>query len=207
MEDPNPMQHFHRWFIEADQKYDEIEPNAMTLSTLGKDNFPTSRVVLLKKYDWRGFYFFTNYHSKKAQDIQQNTNVSMVFRWKKSKRQISIEGKAKKISESESDAYFSHRPRGSQIAAWASQQSRVISSRDVVESAEKKFTNLFEGKEVPRPPYWGGFLVEPIVFRFANFIRLINDNETYFYRQEETYRLQPNFLWNFQKEEFLDDIR
>lgn len=162
----NPMELFQKWFIEVDNFFPEDETNAMTVSTIGLDKFPKNRVVLLKKYTYEGFIFYTNYNSEKGKAILNNPNVCLSFFWHGAERQIIIKGKAKKIADNLSDGYFESRPRGSQLGAIVSNQSEIISSR---EELEKKLVSLekeYEGKEIPRPEFWGGFIVEPVEFEF-----------------------------------------
>ncbi len=159
----NPFEQFQHWFdfaVEVDAFY----ANAMTLSTV-HDNKPSSRVVLLKEMDEKGFVFFTNYTSAKSKEITENKNASLLFFWKELERQIRIEGVLEKVSAENSDEYFKTRPRESQIGAWASPQSTTI-TRAELEKRVEEFTKKFEGKEVPRPDFWGGFRLLPTRFEF-----------------------------------------
>lgn len=167
--DPNPMQHFQKWFFEADEIFHEQEPNAMLLSTIASDNTVSSRMVLLKKYTWEGFIFFTNYNSHKAKAISNNDKVSLFFNWKKSKRQLLIKGKAERIPKHVSENYFALRPRGSQIAAWASEQSQLIPSRNVIENQLTNFQKKFKNQDIPKPNRWGGYLIKPVSFEFIDY--------------------------------------
>ena len=162
----NPMQLFQTWFHEVDSKFDEGETNAVTLSTIGLDGFPKSRVVLLKKFTYEGFIFYTNYESEKGKAMEKNPNVCLSFFWPNAERQVIIKGKVEKIAENMSDGYFESRPRGSQLGALVSRQSNVIESREILESQMKEFETKFEGKEIPRPDYWGGFIVKPVEIEF-----------------------------------------
>lgn len=162
----NPMQLFQTWFHEVDNKFDDGETNAMTISTIGLDGFPKSRVVLLKKFTYEGFIFYTNYESEKGKAIHNNPNVCLSFFWQKAERQVIIKGRVEKISENLSDGYFESRPRGSQLGALVSYQSEVIESREVLEEQLKQLESKFEGKEIPRPEYWGGFIVKPVEIEF-----------------------------------------
>ncbi len=162
----NPMELFQKWFYEVDTHFDIEETNAMTIATIGLDGYPKSRVVLLKRYTYEGFIFYTNYNSEKGRAIEQNPNVCLSFFWHSSERQIIIKGKAEKIAENLSDGYFESRPRGSQLGAIVSNQSDVIKSRDVLENKLIKLEEEFEGKEIPRPSFWGGYIVKPIEFEF-----------------------------------------
>ncbi len=162
----NPMELFQKWFYEVDNNNAVDEANAMTLSTIGLDGFPKSRVVLLKKYTYEGFIFYTNYNSDKGKAIINNPNVCLSFFWLAAERQIIIKGKVERIAENLSDGYFESRPRGSQLGAIVSHQSDVIENRTVLESKLKQLENKFEGKEIPRPKYWGGLIVKPIEIEF-----------------------------------------
>lgn len=162
----NPMELFQKWFHEVDANFNEIENNAMTISTIGLDGFPKGRVVLLKKYTYEGFIFFTNYDSEKGKAILHNPNVCLSFFWHSAERQVIIKGKAEKIAENLSDGYFESRPRGSQLGALVSHQSEVVANRDVLEEELKRLENKYTGKEIPRPDFWGGFIVKPIEFEF-----------------------------------------
>ncbi|OEI81390.1 pyridoxamine 5'-phosphate oxidase [Formosa algae] len=162
----NPLELFRTWFLEVDQHFLEDETNAMTVSTLGLDGFPKSRVVLLKRYTYEGFIFYTNYNSEKGKAILANPNVCLSFFWPKAERQIIIKGIAEKIAENMSDGYFESRPRGSQLGAIVSHQSDVIESREYLDAKLKDLENSFEGKEITRPEYWGGFIVKPVELEF-----------------------------------------
>jgi pyridoxamine 5'-phosphate oxidase len=162
----NPMELFQKWFFDVVHFFPEIETNAMTLSTMGLDGFPKSRVVLLKKYTYEGFIFYTNYQSEKGKSIAKNPNVCLSFFWNGAERQIIIKGKAKKIAENLSDGYFETRPRGSQLGAMVSNQSEPIKSREALDKKLKQLEAQFEGKEIPRPKFWGGYIVKPIEFEF-----------------------------------------
>ena len=163
--DPDPVLQFHNWFekvIEADLH----EPNAMILATASREGRPSARIVLLKGYDERGFVFYTNYGGRKAREIEANPLCALLFYWGELERQVRIEGRAYRISEEESDAYFLSRPRGSRLAAWASEQSRQVESRRILEERVRALEADYEGREVPRPPFWGGYRVEPEVIEF-----------------------------------------
>ena len=162
----NPLELFQRWFFEADQHFPQDETNAMTLSTLGEDGFPKGRVVLLKKYTHEGFIFYTNYESEKGKAIVAHPKVSLSFHWAGAERQVIIKGNAEKIATNLSDGYFESRPRGSQLGAHASLQSTVISSREVLKNQLKTLEEKFENKSIPRPEFWGGFIVKPIEIEF-----------------------------------------
>ena len=162
----NPMELFQKWFIYADNSDVVEETNAMTIATIGKDGFPKSRVVLLKKYTWEGFIFYTNYNSEKGKAIQDNNHICISFFWPALEQQIIIKGVAEKQAENLSDGYFESRPDGSKLGAWASDQSKVVSSREELDESLKTFEQKFDGKEIPRPEHWGGFLVKPVSIEF-----------------------------------------
>lgn len=159
------MLQFTKWWEEAlASKIEEV--NAMTLATATADGKPSARIVLLKGYDENGFVFFTNYNSHKGKEIESNPFVCLVFFWKELERQIRIEGTIQKISAQESDAYFTSRPPGSRIGAWASPQSKVIISREVIEENVVELEKSFAGKDIDRPAFWGGYLVKPAIIEF-----------------------------------------
>ncbi|WP_298760013.1 pyridoxamine 5'-phosphate oxidase [uncultured Psychroserpens sp.] len=162
----NPMELFQKWFHEVDHNFDIAETNAMTISTLGLDGFPKSRVVLLKKYTYEGFIFYTNYDSEKGKAILSNPNVCLSFFWPAAERQIIIKGKAEKIADNLSDGYFESRPRGSQLGALVSNQSETIADRTVLEKRLKALEKKYDGKDIPRPEFWGGFIVKPQEIEF-----------------------------------------
>ena len=162
----NPLELFQKWFFEVDQHFPQDETNAMTLSTLGEDGFPKGRVVLLKKYTHEGFIFYTNYESEKGKAIIAHPKVSLSFHWAGAERQVIIKGDVEKIAANLSDGYFESRPRGSQLGAHASRQSTVVSSREVIENQLKTLEEKFENKPIPRPEFWGGFIVKPVEIEF-----------------------------------------
>lgn len=162
----NPMEVFQKWFHEVDMNFNEGETNAMTVSTIGLDGFPKSRVVLLKKYTHEGFIFYTNYESEKGQAILRDPKVCLSFFWPKAERQVIIKGSAEKIAPNLSDGYFESRPRGSQLGALVSHQSKVVKNREVLEEDLRQLEKKFEEKEIPRPDYWGGFIVKPVSIEF-----------------------------------------
>lgn len=161
-----PLALFASWFKDAEEHPQIGEPNAMSLATIGKDQFPKTRVVLLKSFGPEGFTFFTNYNSEKGRDLAYNPNLCLSFFWPALERQVIIKGRAIKTSERESSEYFKVRPRGSQLGAWASNQSEEISSRETLEEEINALEKEFEGKEIPRPAHWGGYLVRPVSFEF-----------------------------------------
>ena len=162
----NPIELFQQWFneIEASQGIDE--PNAMTLSTIGTDGFPKSRVVLLKKFTEEGFIFYTNYLSEKGKAIAAHPEVCLSFFWQNSEQQIIIKGKAEKIAKNLSDGYFESRPDGSKLGAWASPQSDVVPNRETLEQQLKTLEERFQNQNIPRPKHWGGYLVKPMSIEF-----------------------------------------
>lgn len=162
----NPMELFQKWFYAVDENFPEIEANAMTLGTIGLDGFPKNRVVLLKKYTYQGFIFYTNYNSEKGKAIAANPNVCLSFFWHGAERQIIIKGKAEKIANNLSDGYFESRPRGSQLGAIISNQSSVIPSRALLEQKLLEAEQTYNNKEIPRPDFWGGYIVKPISIEF-----------------------------------------
>lgn len=161
----DPFQHFQTWLKDAIDGEDEYA-TAMVLSTISKENMPCSRVVLLKDISHEGFTFFTNYESKKADNLRNNSNASLLFFWKELERQVRIEGHIMYIPESESISYFNERPRESQLTTWASNQSKVIPSRKVLETRYAYYTNLYDRKDVPKPPHWGGYVLVPEMIEF-----------------------------------------
>lgn len=161
----DPVAQFRLWFEQA-QKAELIEPNAMTLATVDADGAPETRTVLLKAYDERGFVFFTNYQSTKAKHIEQNPQVALLFPWLALERQVKILGRAEKISAKESLQYFISRPYKSQIGAWVSDQSSVISSRQILEMKFAELKQKFAEGKVPLPDFWGGYRVVPTKIEF-----------------------------------------
>lgn len=157
----DPINLFNRWFHETEDFGGIDEVNAMTVSTIGLDGFPKSRVVLLKSFNEEGFIFYTNYNSEKGIAIQNNPHVCLSFFWPSIERQVIIKGIAEKTSEIVSDNYFNSRPDGSKLGAIASPQSQVIPNRDFLEHNLKELEKQFDGQEIPRPDFWGGFLVKP----------------------------------------------
>ena len=162
----NPIELFRTWFLNADNSDLVHESNAMTIASIGLDGFPKNRVVLLKKYTWEGFIFYTNYNSEKGKAIAKNNNICLSFFWAGLEQQIIIKGSAEKLPENLSDGYFDSRPDGSKLGAWASNQSKVVSSREELDKNLSSFEKKFEQKEIPRPKHWGGYLVKPISIEF-----------------------------------------
>jgi pyridoxamine 5'-phosphate oxidase len=163
--DPDPIEQFRKWFDEA-LAADLHEPNAMTLATAAPDGRPSARVVLLKGYDERGFVFYTSYEGRKSRELEENPRCALVFYWSELERQIRIEGRAGRVSEEESDAYYGSRPRGSRLSAWVSAQSRPVEDRGALEKRLWELEAEYEGREIPRPPFWGGYRVEPEAIEF-----------------------------------------
>ena len=161
----NPVQQFEQWFEQAEEAGIPM-PNAMSLATVAPDGQPSMRVVLLKYFDEKGFVFFTNYESKKAQDIAGNAKVALLFPWLDLERQVKILGHAERISTSESAKYFLSRPHGSQLGAWVSNQSSPITSRQMLMSKFEELKRKFKQGEVPLPSFWGGYRIKPEVFEF-----------------------------------------
>ena len=162
---PDPFVQFEHWFAEA-RKTIELDPNAMCLSTVGPDDRPSARMVLLKSFDQNGFVFFTNLESRKAREMTRHPHVSLLFCWLPLGRQLIIEGRAERVATAEAMAYFMTRPRGSQLGAWVSQQSSVISSRSLLETKWEEMKRKFAAGQVPLPSFWGGFRVRPDAFEF-----------------------------------------
>ncbi|WP_348704448.1 pyridoxamine 5'-phosphate oxidase [Tenacibaculum sp. 190524A02b] len=162
----NPIELFRNWFLTADESEMVDEANAMTIATVGLDGFPKNRVVLLKKYTWEGFIFYTNYNSEKGKAILENNHVCLSFFWPGLEQQIIIKGNAEKLAPNLSDGYFDSRPDGSKLGAWASNQSEVVASREALDQSLVDLEIRFKNQEIPRPEHWGGFLVKPISIEF-----------------------------------------
>jgi len=162
----DPINLFHKWFHEVKDFGGIDEVNAMTVSTIGLDGFPKSRVVLLKQYNENGFIFYTNYNSDKGRAIATNSNVCISFFWHNLERQVIIKGIAEKTTPQVSDNYFDSRPTGSKLGAIVSNQSEIIVSRVVLEQRLQQLEIDFQGKDIKRPDFWGGFLIRPIEVEF-----------------------------------------
>jgi pyridoxamine 5'-phosphate oxidase len=161
----DPVLQFEKWFKEAvDSKVNE--PNAMGISTVSVEGKPSSRIVLLRNFDENGFIFYTNYNSKKGMDISKNPNAAILFFWPELERQVRIEGTLKKQTPEESNMYFNSRPRGSKLGAWTSEQSKVIADRNVLDKAYEENLKKFPTNEVPRPEFWGGYVLAPRSMEF-----------------------------------------
>lgn len=192
----DPINLFHKWFHEVEDFGNSSasgeEINAMTVSTIGLDGFPKSRVVLLKQYNFEGFIFYTNYNSEKGKAIANNPNVCLSFFWHTLERQVIIKGVAEKTSSNISDGYFESRPTGSKLGAIASNQSDVISSRSTLENNLKQLEKDFEGLEIPRPEYWGGYIVKPVEVEFWQG----RPNRLH---DRIRYQLQSDFSWKIER--------
>lgn len=162
---PSPINQFRTWFNEA-IKSEILEPNAMVVGTVDNNNQPMQRTVLLKAFDEKGLVFYTNYGSRKAAQISDNPRTSLLFPWYGLERQVAVTGVAEKISKAESLAYFTSRPFGSRLGAWVSQQSKVISSRSILEMKLEEMKQKFKDGQIPLPDFWGGFRVVPDSFEF-----------------------------------------
>jgi len=163
--DPNPFKQFEKWFQQA-LSAELLDTNAMTLATASREGKPSARVMLLKDFDETGFVFFTNYASRKGRELNENPYAAIVFFWAELERQVRINGKVSRISREESEEYFHSRPAGNQLGAWASYQSEVIGEPAELENRMKELESRYEGRTIPMPPYWGGFLLSPDTFEF-----------------------------------------
>lgn len=162
----NPIDQFKKWFDEVEKNGAADEVNAMSVSTIGTDGFPRTRVVLLKQYDSEGFVFYTNYTSEKGKAIEANPHVCLSFFWPLAERQVLIKGLAKRTTAAQSDAYFASRPKGSQLGAWCSAQSTVISNAQELQKEMLQLEEQYKNKTVQRPPHWGGYVIQPIEIEF-----------------------------------------
>ncbi len=161
----DPFRQFDKWFQEAEAAKIP-EPNAMVCSLATRDGRPSSRVVLLKGLDGRGFVFYTNYESRKGRELAENSRASLLFPWIAMERQVIVDGAVVKVSREEADAYFHSRPRASQLSAWASHQSAIVPGRTALEDAMKQVEQKYAGQDVPLPPHWGGYRVTPDTIEF-----------------------------------------
>lgn len=162
----NPLELFGKWFNEVETYFKDGETNAMTISTIGLDGYPKSRVVLLKKFNDDGFVFYSNYESEKGKAMDLNPNVCLSFFWHAAERQVIIKGRVEKVPSNLSDSYFNSRPRGSQLGALASHQSEVVRNRDYLQTKLSTLEKEYEGKQIPRPKFWGGYNVKPVEIEF-----------------------------------------
>jgi pyridoxamine 5'-phosphate oxidase len=188
----DPINLFHKWFYETEEFGGVDEVNAMTVSTIGLDGFPKSRVVLLKKFNEEGFIFYTNYNSEKGKAISANPHICLSFFWPAMERQVIIKGIAERTTTSVSDGYFDSRPDGSKLGAIVSAQSEVIPSRDFLNEKLQQLESDLQGKEFIRPDYWGGFLVRPQVVEFWQG----RPNRLH---DRIRYRLQDDFSWSIDR--------
>lgn len=164
-ENTDPLALFAGWYEEAKKSEPDV-PEAMTLASVGPDGTPSARMVLLKDFDAAGFVFYTNYQSRKGEQLQAHPKAALLFHWKSLKRQVRIEGPIAKTTPEEADAYFATRQRGSQIGAWASEQSRPLESRFALEKRVAEFGARYLVGAVPRPPHWSGFRLQPTLIEF-----------------------------------------
>ncbi len=162
----DPFTQFKNWFEEIEATKTSSEVNAMSVSTIGIDGFPKTRILLLKEFNEEGFVFYTNYGSEKSKALFANPNTCLSFFWPELERQVIIKGTAEKDSEEKAIIYFNSRPRESQLGAWASHQSSEIASREVLDKTLNELSLEFQDKPVPKPEFWGGFIVKPISFEF-----------------------------------------
>lgn len=176
----DPVQLFNEWFAKAKEHPGISEPTAMTLATATADGRPSARIVLLKQADTEGFVFFTNYQGRKSVEIAENPHAALCFYWMPLNLQVRVEGAVKKVSDKESDDYFASRERGRQIGAWASQQSQPLNTREELEARFAEIEAKYEGKDVPRPPHWGGWRLVPESIEFWH---------------QGTYRLHDRFVF------------
>ncbi len=163
--DRDPISQFQRWFYQAVEA-EAVEANSMVLATATGDGKPSARFVLLKEFDRRGFVFYTNLESRKSRELSGNPRAALAIYWKELERQVRIEGCVERVSDAEADAYFATRPRGSQLGAWASSQSEILSGRQALEDTMRELEERFRGRDVPRPPFWGGYRVVPEIIEF-----------------------------------------
>ena len=185
----DPLTMFEAWFAEAAES-GLVEPNAMTLATATPDGKPSARVVLLKDFDAAGFNFFTNYASRKGEEIAANPFAALTFWWGPLERQIRIEGRVEKLDAAASDAYFASRPQGSRLGAWVSHQSAVIPDRTVLEQRLAELTAQYGDEAPPRPPFWGGYRVIPAVYEFwQGGLHRLHDRLRYTRRDDGTWEL------------------
>jgi pyridoxamine 5'-phosphate oxidase len=190
--DANPIRQFQKWFDEVRAGgVSEQDATSMTLATAAKDGRPSARVVLLKSFDDRGFVFYTNYHSRKGQELSENPRACLLFYWSELWRQVRIEGDVEKNSTAESEEYFQSRPLGSRLGAWASNQSEVVDTREILESRFAELQKRF-GADVPRPEHWGGYRLRPSSIEFWQG----RDNRLH---DRLRYRLEEDGSWSIER--------
>lgn len=187
----DPINLFNRWFHEVEEFGGNEEVNAMTVSTIGLDGYPKSRVVLLKKFNEEGFVFYTNYNSEKGKAIEQNPKICLSFFWHTMERQVIIKGITRKTDEQLSDNYFDSRPDGSKLSAIVSNQSEVVPSRTFLEENLKQLEVDYEGIVIPRPKHWGGFLVVPTEVEFwQGRANRLHDRIRYSYQDDYSWKME-----------------
>jgi pyridoxamine 5'-phosphate oxidase len=189
--DPNPIVQFNRWFGQALEARLR-EPNAMTLATVSQDGRPSARIVLLKEVEGKDFVFYTNYESRKSRELAANPHAALIFYWAELERQIRVEGGVERVPRAKSEAYFDTRPRGSQLGAWASCQSQVVSNRAELERKLAALEANYQGCErVPAPEFWGGFRVKPVRIEFwQGRSDRLHDRLQYSLREDGSWRLE-----------------
>jgi pyridoxamine 5'-phosphate oxidase len=185
----NPIDRFAALYEQA-KKAIPVDPNAMVVATVGANGRPSARVVLLKDFDQRGFVFFTNFQSRKGEELQGQPVAALVFYWAPLERQVRVEGRVTIVSEQEADAYFQSRARGSQLGAWASQQSQPLPSRESLEQRVEELTRQYEGKTIPRPPHWSGFRVVPDRIEFWHSRPSRLHERMVYLREADTWRIE-----------------
>jgi len=189
--DPDPIQQFRKWFDQA-VAAGIVEPNAMVLATVDEAGQPSTRTVLLKAVDGRGFSFFTNYESRKGRELAGNPRAAVTFPWVALERQVCITGAVSKLSRAEAEAYFKLRPRGSRLGACASRQSELISSRAELEARMRELETMYPGEEIPTPPSWGGYVLTPVEIEFWQG----RQNRLH---DRLCYKRQPNGRWTIER--------
>jgi pyridoxamine 5'-phosphate oxidase len=189
MSEKNPIKRFETWFEEA-KKSETSLPEAMSLSTVSKDGQPSSRMVLLKEFDENGFVFYTNKESRKGRELQENGRAALLFHWKTLQRQVRIAGTVSEVPAAQADAYYATRPRGAQIGAWASRQSRAMEGRFDLEKEVARFTAKFGAGAIERPPFWTGFQVMPLEMEFWREGRFRLHRREFYIRDGDRWRIE-----------------